>query len=55
MPYQLKMSGNRKASFQRYIEANKDIEGIHWDLINEERKERGLELLPYKTEFKKSL
>ena len=55
MAYALKMFGNKKASFQRYETVNRDVEGINYDLLNEDRKELGKEPLPYKTEFKKSL
>ena len=51
MTYVLKMNGNKKASYQYYIEENKDVDGWNWDKINKDRIQCGLKPLPYTTKY----
>lgn len=39
-------------SYTRYARINKNVEGINWDLLNEDRKQLHQEPLPYETKEK---
>lgn len=50
MPYQLKMNGGKKASFQNYIKMNEGLKGINWTQVDKDRSQLGLP--PHSLEFK---